>query len=110
MKPEVQNHLVLLNVTIPIYWKPYTDFNITIYCSLTWLERAQRPILKDERQKLKISKAGKYISSNICMTSRPVAKVIVKTKLDLTGGGAHAGAPPPDTVLYDQSVYVLCTQ
>jgi len=94
MKPEVQNHLVLLNVTIPIYWKPYTDFNITIYCSLTWLERAQRPILKDERQQLKISKAAKYISSNICMTSRPVAKVIVKTKLDLTGGG-HTLAPPP---------------
>ena len=44
------------------------------------------------------------------MTSRPVAKVIVKTKLDLTGGGRHAGAPTSDTVLYDRSVYVLCIQ
>ena len=38
-------------------------------------------------QQLKLNKAAKYISTIY------VAKVVVKTKLDLTGGGRHAGAP-----------------
>ena len=41
------------------------------------------------------------------MTSRPVAKVIVKTKLDLTGGG-HTLAPPPLTRFCMIKVYMYC--